>query len=187
MQASIDKIEKKKFAQVLKILEEWLKNYQSISQADSNDEIVIREVVEPALVLEKKITPFDNPQFCEFLYGLFEKNMLDVGLVEETSFYHGPKQVVSYQLGLEINTTIELLNVICIVNQEQYLRVFRTEQQTQKLLEVMTGIFTLHELCPQQPIAVPSVLKAAVIKTFGYLIQHEQGRSKFTTSDFVCN
>lgn len=34
---------------------------------------------------------------------------------------------------------------------------------------------------------VPSILKAAIIKTFGYLIQHRRGSSIFTKDDYVCN
>ena len=47
----------------------------------------------------------------------------------------------------------------------------------------MVDIFSLGD---QYSILVPSVLKAAVIKTFGYLIQHEQGKSIFTEPTFVC-
>jgi len=37
----------------------------------------------------------------------------------------------------------------------------------------MTSIFYLQDQYPGSNIIVTSVLKAAVIKTFGYLIQHE--------------
>jgi len=30
-------------------------------------------------------------------------------------------------MGLEINTTIEMLNIICIINQEQFLQIFKTK------------------------------------------------------------
>jgi len=49
----------------------------------------------------------------------------------------------------------------------------------------MTSIFYVQEQYPG--VAVPSVLKAAVIKTFGYLIQHERGASLFTETEYVCN
>ena len=34
---------------------------------------------------------------------------------------------------------------------------------------------------------MPSILKAAIIKTFGYLIQHTRGSSVFTSDTYVCN
>lgn len=34
---------------------------------------------------------------------------------------------------------------------------------------------------------MPSILKAAIIKTFGYLIQHTRGSSVFTSDAYVCN
>jgi hypothetical protein len=48
---------------------------------------------------------------------------------------------------------------------------------------MMVDVFNLGDT---YNIMVPSVLKAAVIKTFGYLIQHEQGKSIFTEPNFVC-
>ena len=33
---------------------------------------------------------------------------------------------------------------------------------------------------------MPSILKAAAIKTYGYLIQHEKGSSLFTENTYVC-
>jgi len=72
MQASIEKIERKKCSQVLKILEDWLKNYQNINQPDNNDEKVIKEFYEPKLIMNKQITPYANPRFCEFINDLLQ-------------------------------------------------------------------------------------------------------------------
>ena len=38
---SIQKIDRKKTSQLLKILEDWLKNYQVLNQVDTNDENVL--------------------------------------------------------------------------------------------------------------------------------------------------
>lgn len=51
----------------------------------------------------------------------------------------------------------------------------------------MCNTFMIPYLYPNSQVMVPSVLKAAVIKTFGYLIQHEKGKNIFTTNEFVCN
>lgn len=92
-----------------------------------------------------------------------------------------------YQLSIDINTTIELLNIICIVNQEQYLKIFTSPDKTDKLLSFMASVFQIPKLYADYNIQVPSVLKAALIKTYGYLIQHEKGKSRFTTNKYVCN
>lgn len=42
-----------------------------------------------------------------------------------------------------------------------------------RLLDRMTDIFKVPEKYSEYNIQLPSVLKAAIIKTFGYLIQHE--------------
>lgn len=54
-------------------------------------------------------------------------------------------------------------------------------------MSLLTDIIHLQEDHPNSQIIVPSVLKAAVIKTFGYLIQHEKGSSLFTDEKYVCN
>ena len=90
---SIEKIERKKCSMVLKILEEWLKNYQNISQAEYNDERVIKEYIEPSLVMNKLITPYSNPKFCEFIYFLIDNYMLSQPLTEEVQFYQGSKLI----------------------------------------------------------------------------------------------
>lgn len=51
---------------------------------------------------------------------------------------------------------------------------------------MMTDIFKVAQEY-NQTIQIPSVFKAAIIKTFGYLIQHEKGKTIFTSNDFVCN
>lgn len=114
---------------------------------------------------------------------------------------------VPLQLGVDINTTISLLNLVCIMNQQQYHLVFKTEEQTLKLLAFLEGVLNI-SAASSSPAAtphgpqpstmptnqqaqsvnpVPSILKAAIIKTFGYLIQHKRGSSIFTKDDYVCN
>jgi hypothetical protein len=93
LQATIDKIESKKCSQVLKIIEDWLKNYQNLNQADNNDEKVIKEAQDHIMIEKTLKSPFDNPVFCKFLMGLMDKYLLSQKIVEETSFYQGNKLV----------------------------------------------------------------------------------------------
>lgn len=72
---------------MLKILEEWLKNYQNINQADNNDEKVIKDVIDQELVMSKQITPYDNVNFCTFIYQLIDTHMLSQNLIEEAHYY----------------------------------------------------------------------------------------------------
>lgn len=51
-------------------------------------------------------------------------------------------------------------------------------------MSILSDIFYIQD---RENVSVPSVLKAAVIKTFGYLIQHQKGASIFTNSKYVCN
>jgi hypothetical protein len=86
---------------------------------------------------------------------------------------------------LEINTSIAILNLICIMNQEQYSKIFTHPQKTQQLLDFISQIFEVQDRYPESQILVPSILKAAAIKTYGYLIQHEKGSSLFTENHYV--
>ena len=88
-------------------------------------------------------------------------------------------------LAIEINTSISFLNLVCIMNEEQYRKVFVTKDQTMKLLKFLSSIFYVQEDHPD--VAVPSILKAAVIKTFGYLIQHQNDAQYYSKSEYVCN
>jgi len=126
MQASIDKIERKKQAAVLKIIEDWLKNYQTLNQQDNNDEKVIAEAARVGGA--GLVCPYDNPVFCRFLADIMEDLMLSQEVVYEAKYFQGPQAVTGYQLGLEINTTIQLLNIVCIINSDQYLKVFKTKE-----------------------------------------------------------
>jgi len=77
--------------------------------------------------------------------------------------------------GLEINTTISLLNIICIMNHDQFHRIFSGEN-TDRLLELLSEILDLSKIhnTPQNQSNtqqfIPSVLRASIIKTYGYLI-----------------
>lgn len=75
--ASIDKIEKKKCSQILKILEEWLKNYQQVNHADANEEKVLHDFSEPKFIYNKNISPYQNPKFCQFLFSLMEEYLIN--------------------------------------------------------------------------------------------------------------
>ena len=175
LQNSVEKIERKKCSQVLKIIEDWLKNYLFLNQADTNDEKVLRE----SSVLKMSgygTSPYDNPNFCQFLYKIIEKNMLDQYLIDKRYYQ---------SLAIEINTSISFLNLVCIMNEEQYRKVFVTKDQTMKLLKFLSSIFYVQEDHPD--VAVPSILKAAVIKTFGYLIQHQNDAQYYSKSEYVCN
>ena len=78
LEATIEKIERKKQCQVLKIIEDWLKNYQNINQADNNDEKVIKDQAEPLYLIQlKQITPYDNANFCKFLFRVIEEFLLN--------------------------------------------------------------------------------------------------------------
>jgi hypothetical protein len=111
-----------------------------------------------------------------------KRHLLDLPLTEEPAFSIGQgKQPV---LALEISSTIAFLNIICIMNQDQYQRIFTTNEQTLRLMSLLSDIFYIQD---RDNVQVPSVLKAAVIKTFGYLIQHQNGTSLFTDSKYVCN
>ena len=166
LQNSIEKIERKKCSQVLKIIEDWLKNYLVLNQADTNDEKVLTD---KSIALQQDISPYDNKNFCTFLYNSIEKNMLDQHMIDKR--YH-------QSLAIEINTSISFLNLVCIMNEDQFKKVFVTKEQTKKLLDFLSSIFYVQEDYPE--IAVPSILKAAAIKTFGYLIQHQKGSNHYT-------
>lgn len=87
---------------------------------------------------------------------------------------------------LEINTTISVLNLVCIMNHDQFHRVFRTQKQINQLLNFLDEVLnvskalskaqmqqkTMHKGPASSAPFVPSILKAAIIKTYGYLIQH---------------
>jgi hypothetical protein len=72
----------------LKILEEWLKNYQNIDQTESNEEKVIETKANIInMIVEKKVSPYDNPVFCKFIFEeVIEGFMLNVDLVTESTF-----------------------------------------------------------------------------------------------------
>jgi hypothetical protein len=42
---------------------------------------------------------------------------------------------------LEINTSIAMLNLICIMNQDQYNKIFTNATKTQQLLDFISEIF----------------------------------------------
>ena len=93
-------------------------------------------------------------------------------------------------IALEINTTIAVLNLICIMNREQYYKIFSSQglhEKTKSLLDFLSGVFEVYDKYPNHQMTVPSILKAAVIKTFGYLIQHQKSEAEFTQSAYVCN
>lgn len=78
--------------------------------------------------------------------------------------------------GLEINATISLLNLVCIMNHDQFHRVF-PGQAADRLLQVMDEVMQLaaqynkvQQMKTTAPQFIPSILKAAIIKTYGYLI-----------------
>lgn len=52
---------------------------------------------------------------------------------------------------------------------------------------MMIGVFKVQQQYPEHNIQIPSVLKGAIIKTFGYLIQHEKESRIYTQNEFVCN
>ena len=68
-EASIEKIEKKKCSSILKIIEDWLKNYQSLNMADNIEEKVLEES-SPLMKNPSDMKPFDIPNFCKFLRNL---------------------------------------------------------------------------------------------------------------------
>ena len=107
---------------------------------------------------------------------------------------------------LEINTTISVLNLVCIMNHDQFHRVFQTKQQIDQLLNFLNEVLNVSKTLSkaqmlQKPVHkgaaptapfVPSILKAAIIKTYGYLIQHQKqedgGMSAiFTRPAYVTN
>ena len=68
------------------------------------------------MIVDKKISPYDNPVFCDFLYDEFiGKLFVEQKMVCETQVY-GAKPGPYFNL--EINTSIAILNLICIMNQE---------------------------------------------------------------------
>lgn len=83
---SIAKIERKKVSQIIKIIEDWLKNYQFIDQADTNDEKVLPSIID--LIVHKKVSPYDNPIFCKFLFEVIETNILAHSLVQDNGFFN---------------------------------------------------------------------------------------------------
>lgn len=226
---------------ILKIIEDQLKNYQVLNQADNNDEKVlnaeIQEIQQQRLQNYQdilRLSPYDNDVFCAFLFDIIDQSILKEATAGESGASHGglvrnveapphrtqgqhaaksalapqpgPPKLIPYesgpprQLGVDINTTISLLNLACIMNQQQYHRVFKTEEQTRKLLAFLEEVLNISyaygapaaatPATEQQPPGfnpVPSILKAAIIKTFGYLIQHKRGSSIFTQDEYVCN
>mmetsp|Transcript_1875 Transcript_1875/g.2582 ORF Transcript_1875/g.2582 Transcript_1875/m.2582 type:complete len:142 (-) Transcript_1875:1741-2166(-) len=74
---AFEKIERKKSSQILKTIEEWLKNYQVLSNQDQNDEQVLlyqKNLLE--LVASKQLQPYNNPAFCQFLFDLIASHLL---------------------------------------------------------------------------------------------------------------
>lgn len=97
------------------MIEDWLKNFQNLNAADNTDERVIKDNSVPYDL--KQLTPFSNINFCKFLSGIIDQYLLNQPLLDYDQKY--------LQLGLEVNMTIELLNIVCILNQEQFLMIFR--------------------------------------------------------------
>ena len=88
-------MERKKTNMILKILEDWLKNYQILSSLDSNEEKVLQSerdeiCKKDAIILAQQkanaagaqgITiagkaPYDNDMFCGFMMDMFSYYLL---------------------------------------------------------------------------------------------------------------
>lgn len=140
------------------------------------------------MIVDKKVSPYDNSVFCRFLFEVIDINLLQQKLVLDNGYFNQRTQSYVSQptLVLEINTSIAILNLICIMNQEQYSKIFTTPAKTQMLLQFISQIFEVQDQYSDTQVLVPSILKAAAIKTYGYLIQHEKGSSLFTENSYVC-
>ena len=57
------------------------------------------------------------------------------------------------------------------MNQEQFQNIFNDKKSIMDFMSKITNIFEIEE---SKNVLVPAVLKAAIIKTFGYLIQHSK-------------
>jgi len=155
---TMQKIDRKKVNLILKIIEDQLKNYQVLNQADNNDEKVldaeIQEIKQQKLDNYKdimRLSPYDNEVFCAFLFNTIDQSILKQQFSEGDSSTnqktnktannrkqvaqkgqgqtaanaalnsqqtkHKPQQGAPPQLGVDINTTISLLNLVCIMNQ----------------------------------------------------------------------
>lgn len=99
----------------MNIIVDWLKNYQFLEQTEQNEELVLeykKNLV--SLIVEKKVSPYDNPVFCEFLYHEFiEKLFVHQDMITQTQSYGGKPMT---QFNMDINTSISILNLICIMN-----------------------------------------------------------------------
>ena len=87
------------------------------SERRSKDDIL-------ALLTSKKMQPYDNQVFCHFLYSLIDTYLLSQPLHE----------VKKGTPCLEINTTISMLNIICILNQDQFDKIFADKKNINTLL-----------------------------------------------------
>ena len=86
LNATIQKCDRKKVPQILKIFEDWLKNYQILNQVEQQEERVLKhEDINQKLVdliAKKQLSPYDNETFCTFLLNIFETNFLNLNIVE---------------------------------------------------------------------------------------------------------
>ena len=80
---TIQKIDRKKVNLILKIIEDQLKNYQVLNQADNNDEKVlnaeIQEIQQQRLQDYQdilRLSPYDNDVFCAFLFNMIDQSIL---------------------------------------------------------------------------------------------------------------
>jgi hypothetical protein len=68
-----------------------------INQADQNDEKVLQsETTQMAsdlvqMLVSRKLSPYDNPSFCEFLYSLIETHLFSQTAVIEQAINSGGK------------------------------------------------------------------------------------------------
>ena len=68
---------------ILKIIEDQLKNYQVLNQADNNDEKVLDAEIQE-IKLQKlenyqdimRLSPYDNEVFCTFLFNTIDQSIL---------------------------------------------------------------------------------------------------------------
>lgn len=75
---------------ILKIIEDQLKNYQVLNQADNNDEKVldaeIQEIKQQKLENYQdimRLSPYDNEVFCTFLFNTIDQSILQHRVLEE--------------------------------------------------------------------------------------------------------
>jgi hypothetical protein len=149
------------------------------------------------MLISRKLSPYDNPQFCLFLFSLIDNYLIAQTPQTDLLKPRGVKQISAKKnqngLNLDVHTAIAILNIICIMNQEQF--IFREEYQIEDLLWFLQSILDLSLSQQSQPnqtpskfgVFIPSILRAAVIKTLGYLIQHEREKNIYTKSSYVCN